>query len=98
MTETEKRRIELLQQTRRTYSEKYTPPAVHPRYQAVYRSLYKNEAEEKTTSSFMARLVIALLLFGAFFLANQKGLEETEIVANEIQQEFHGFVDLQIFR
>lgn len=98
MTETEKRRIELLQQTRRTYSEKYTPPAVHPRYQALYHSLYKNETEEKATSSFMGRLVIAILLFGVFFLANQKGLEETETVAKEIQQEFHGFVDLEIFR
>lgn len=97
MSDIEKRRNELLQQTRKIYSEKYTPPAVHPRYQAVYQSLYKNEAEEKTTSSFMARLIIAILIFGVFFLANQKGLEETETVVKEIQQEFNGFVDLEIF-
>ena len=98
MEQQHKRRVRYKGTHPRTYSEKYTPPAVHPRYQAVYQSLYKNETEEKATSSFMARLVIAILLFGVFFLANQKGLEETETVANEIQQEFNGFVDLEIFR
>ena len=45
-----------------------------------------------------ARLLIAILLFGAFFAANQKGLKEAETVAKEIASEFEGFVDLQIFR
>ncbi len=98
MTETEKRRTELLEQTRKIYSERYMPPAVHPRYRAAYQSLYKDEPEEKPVSSFAVRLVIAILLFGVFFMANQKGLKEAEIVANEIQQEFHGFVDLPILR
>ena len=98
MTETEKRRTELLQQTRRIYSERYAPPAVHPRYRAAYQSLYKDEPEEKQVSSFAVRLVIAIILFGVFFVANQKGLKEAETVANEIQQEFDGFVDLPIFR
>ena len=98
MTDTEKRRNELLRETRKIYSEKYAPPAVHPRYQTVYKSLYKNETEEKPNSSFTTRLVIALLLFGVFYLASQKGIAETEVVTNEIQKEFHGFVDLEIFR
>ena len=41
MTETEKRRSELLAQTRARYSEKYTPPAIHPRYQSTYHSIYQ---------------------------------------------------------
>lgn len=98
MTDTERRRNELLLKTRKIYSEKYAPPAIHPRYQGVYQSLYKTEENEKQSSSFLVRLVIAVLLFGAFFAANQKGLEETETVANEIMAEFDGFVDLQIFR
>lgn len=98
MTDTEKRRTELLQQTRKAYSEKYAPPAVHPRYQAAYQSLYKTETEEKPKSSFGARLVIAILLFGLFVLASENEWKEADVVANEIQQEFDGFVDLQIFR
>lgn len=98
MTETERRRMELLQQTRRTYSEKYAPPAIHPRYRNLYQSLYKTEQEEKKNNSFFVRFLIAVLLFGAFFAANQKGMKETETVANEIASEFDGFVDLQIFR
>lgn len=98
MTDTEKRRNELLREARKIYSEKHTPPAVHPRYQAIYQSLYKTEQEVKTNSSFFVRFLIAVLLFSAFFAANQKGMKETEAVANEIQQEFDGFVDLQIFR
>ena len=43
MTETEKRRIALLAQTRKTYSDKNSPPAVHPRYKGAYQSIYKNE-------------------------------------------------------
>lgn len=98
MTDTEKRRIELLEQTRKTYSDSYAPPAVHPRYGAVYQSLYQKEREDKKTSSFVMRFVIAILLFGLFFVANKKEMKEAGMVMNEIQQEFDGFVDLQIFR
>lgn len=98
MTDTEKRRTALLQQTRKIYSENYAPPAIHPRYGAIYQNLYKKEREEKPTSSFGVRVVIAILLFGLFFVANQNGMKEAEMVVNEIQQEFDGFVDLQIFR
>lgn len=91
MTDTERRRIALLQQTRKIYSESYAPPAIHPRYRAAYQSLYPGESEEKAPNSFVLRLVIAIVLFGVFFVANQRGMKETETVANEIQQEFDGF-------
>ena len=105
MTETERRRITLLQETRKIYSERYMPPAVHPRYQAAYQSLYKNDEirqEETHPSSFGVRMVIAILLFCLFTIASKNGMEETKTVANEIKQEFHGFdldgfIDFQIF-
>ena len=90
MTEIEKRRITLLQQTRKLYSEKNTPPAIHPRYKGVYQSIYKNETttkEEKTKSSFGTRFFIALLLFGVFVVASYKGVQETEKVVAQIQKE-----------
>ena len=45
MTEIEKRRVKLLRDTRKTYSEKYAPPAIHPRYQSTYNSIYGPEEE-----------------------------------------------------
>ena len=101
MTETEKRRLALLEQTRKTYSEKYAPPAVHPRYKGVYRSIYLNEdvtkqAEEKNT--FVIRLMIATLLFGVFVVASHYRVAGVEKVVAEIQQELGGLVDLNVFR
>ena len=98
MTETERRRNELLRETRKIYTEKYAPPAIHPRYHNAYQSIYKTTPRKKQNSTFLARVLIAILLFSAFFAANQKGLKEAETVVNEITSEFDGFVDLQIFR
>lgn len=106
MTETEKRRITLLQETRKTYNEKYTPPAIHPRYQSAYKSIYKNDEfsnVDKAQGTFVARTVVAIILLCLFAIANKNGLEEAKTVTSEIKQEFHGmdldgFVDFQIFR
>ena len=98
MTETEKRRIDLLQETRKIYSDKYAPPAVHPRYQTAYHSIYKNDTmsiEENKNSSLGVRTLIAILLFALFIIAGKNGMEETETVMQEIKQD--AFVDFQIF-
>lgn len=100
MTEAEKRRLALLEQTRKTYSEKYTPPAVHPRYKGVYQSIYKNEnmtKHEKGKNTFGIRLIIAILLFGLFVAASYNGIQGTEKVTAEIQREIAGLVDLSVF-
>ena len=98
MTETERRRNELLRETRKIYNEKYAPPAIHPRYQNAYQSIYKTNSNEKQNTGFLTRIVIACLLLGAFYVASLKGLKEAQMVANEIVSEFDGFVDLEIFR
>ena len=95
MTETEQRRIELLRQTRKMYAEN-SIPAVHPRYKNTYSSLYGTENKNKDESSLGVRAIIAILLFCLFVLANQKEMEEAEVVSNLIQQEYGGFVDLPI--
>lgn len=96
MTDVERRRIELLKQTRKTYEDKNIP-AVHPRYRNTYTSIYGREMQEEKSGTFGARLVIAILLFGLFVIANKNEMEEAEIVSTQIQQEFSGFVDLPIF-
>ena len=49
MTESEKRREELLRRARTIYSDKKIPPAVHPRYQSFYTKLYDTQEEYEMT-------------------------------------------------
>lgn len=44
MNETERRRKQLLEETRRKYVDSRTPPAVHPRYEAIYSDLYEENS------------------------------------------------------
>ena len=48
MTESEKRREELLRRARTIYSDKKIPPAVHPRYQSFYTKLYDTQDDRIT--------------------------------------------------
>ena len=96
MNDVEKRRLKLLQETRRNYSDKYSPPAVHPRFQSTYGSLYQ-EREYKPSehgSSFFVRSVIAILLFALFFLMdyrNEKiGTVDSKFVISEVRRDLLG--------
>ena len=95
MTETEKRRRELLEQTRRLYSDKYIPPAIHPRYQSAYQSLYKTQNYEK--KSGFGKTLLLIILFGVFVMAARSEDFDVKAVINQISQDVHSFVDLQIF-
>ena len=97
MIDAEKRRMELLTQTRKMYSEHYAPPAIHPRYQSTYQSLYRVETKNKQESSgtLGVRFLIAILLFCLFVVAGKSGDIDTEMVFSYIE-ESHGFVDLSI--
>ena len=74
MTEIEKRRSDLLEQTRNMYQEKKTPPAIHPRYQSAYFSLYKDEFEDSRvgTNTFLIRSLIAFFVFVLFFVIDRR--------------------------
>lgn len=68
MTESAQRRQDLLSQTRRTYSDKSTIPAIHPRYGNIYHTLYetntsKEETKHNSKHLFHIRVIIAILLF-----------------------------------
>lgn len=60
-----KRRQELLNQTRKMYSDKYKLPAVHPRYGSF--GMEKSEINRSTGNTVMSffkfRIIIALTLF-----------------------------------
>lgn len=97
MTEAEKRRIDLLEKTRKAYSDKHHIPAVHPRYQSAYKSIYAEQEESEAGSSFGFRFVAAVLIFCLFVLAARSDEEKADYVVQKIEQEFQGFVDLEIF-
>ena len=59
MNDPERRRRQLLEETRERYSDRFVPPAVHPRYGSSYRKLY-GEEEIEGVSTFGVR---------AFFLS-----------------------------
>lgn len=68
MNPSEKRRKELLEQTRQRYRDSHEPPAVHPRYRAAYGQLYgQTEGEEAAPAgTFGIRVFFCMLLFAAF--------------------------------
>lgn len=93
MTEIEKRRVKLLRDTRKTYSEKYAPPAIHPRYQSTYNSIYGPEEEiSNKNSMFFTRIIISIVIFALFFVFDYKkmsiGMVNTQFVTTEIQKSF----------
>ncbi len=63
MNEAEKRRRELLEQTRYSYQESGIP-AIHPRYRASYSELYGEEEAEQ--GSLGIRTFICMILFAVF--------------------------------
>ena len=92
MNDVEKRRLRLLQETRKNYSDANTPPAIHPRFQSTYHSVYGRDESEyvENRGSFLIRTVIAVLLFALFFIMdyrNEKiGTVDSQVVINEVQK------------
>ena len=91
MNEVEKRRIKLLQEVRKNYRDKSTPPAIHPRYSCTYHSLYQNdEVQFSPHSTFLLRLIIAALIFAFVFVIDYNKEEianvNSQTIVNEIQK------------
>ena len=92
MNNVEKRRLRLLQETRKNYSDTYAPPAIHPRFQSTNHSIYGHDEHEyvENKGSFFVRTVIAVLLFALFFIMdyrNEKfGTVDSQVVVNEVQK------------
>lgn len=89
MNETEKRRRQLLEETRRKYWDTRTPPAVHPRYGAIYSDLY--EGKQAQNDGLFMRTIIAVLLFALFVAMDYSGEKvatvDSKRVVREIQAE-----------
>lgn len=93
MNDSEKRRIKLLEQTRERYSDRFAPPAVHPRYRGSYNRLYDNGTEEES-GSFGARVFLCLLLFAAFVTMDIKKEEVFHVNSDRIVREVTREIDV----
>lgn len=93
MTEVEKRRAKLLQDVRKNYSDRNTPPAIHPRYSSAYHSLYRDEFDEQVSmrNTFIMRLMIAALVFAFVFYIDYHKEEfaniSSQTIIHEIQRD-----------
>lgn len=83
MNDSERRRRQLLINTRNLYSERKGPPAVHPRYGAVYSELYGDE-EAHVPGTFGIRAMLCFLLFTAFVAMDYRGIEVASVNTDTI--------------
>lgn len=99
MNDAERRRRELLEQTRSLYSDKRTMPAVHPRYGSAYRYLYgKSEDkinEDTKGGTFGIRLFLCTLIFAAFLTADSQKQEVFHMNSDEIVNEITKDLDIE---
>ncbi|MGN1166767.1 MAG: hypothetical protein ACI4S2_10125 [Lachnospiraceae bacterium] len=93
MNDSEKRRKQLLEETRARYSDYREPPAVHPRYRNSYNRLYREDAEEEY-STFGIRAFLCLLLFVAFVTMDIKKQEILHVDTQRIVQEITTDLDV----
>ena len=96
MTEVEKRRLKLLQDVRKNYSDRSTPPAIHPRYSSVYHSIYSDETDEqcRPQNTFFLRFIIAAFLFAVVFMVDYHKEKivnvDSQTIINEVQKDLFG--------
>lgn len=85
MNETEKRRKQLLEETRKKYGDVRTPPAIHPRYNAIYANLY--EEKSRRNDGLFLRTVIAILLFALFVAMDYSGEKVVSVDSKKVVEE-----------
>lgn len=97
MDSSEKRRKELLEQTRRMYSDRREPPAVHPRYGAAYHKLYGNDESEGAypAGTFGVRLFLAFLLFACFVTMDRQEYKVLKVDSDRIVKEIQVDYDVK---
>lgn len=93
--ETEKRRRELLSQTRRLYSEYNPAPAVHPRYRNAYNSIYKEKDEETPPGTFGVRVIICCFLFIGFVMMDHYNITVADVSSTQVIDAVQEGVDIQ---
>lgn len=95
MNQTEKRRQELLEQTRKIYRNSNSTPAIHPRYRATYTSIYGEDEEEKQTTGLGFRFFLALMLLIGFVAIDQSGEKIATVDSQWIEEKIIEDMDFE---
>ena len=90
-----KERVEMLNSVREN-SFNRDMPAIHPRYGALYRELYKGDREVK--SSLGIRILISLILFALFAAMEQGTITKIPISPSEITYQIETPLQLDMFQ
>lgn len=93
MNDSEKRRRQLLEQTRERYRDRQGIPAVHPRYGAAYRQIYEDD-QTVPVSTFGVRLLLCLLLFAGFVSFDKNDAKFREVDSSRIVDEIADDLDV----
>ena len=98
MTESERRRIKLLKDTRERYRDNGEVPAVHPRYRNTYRSLYedtKEEAEENTFRTLGFRTILCVIAFIIFAVMDRESESLFHINSDQVYHQITKDTDVK---
>ena len=91
MSESERRRSELLEQMRNN-----SIPAIHPRYRATYNSVYQSEKNQPKRSNVFGILLFLFLIGVGYYTYIEKPVIDTGYVIERIEQEVSRLVDFAI--
>lgn len=94
MNSTEKRRKQLLEQTRNMYSDKRNIPVIHPRYGSTYGYLYGREEGEERPETLGIRFILCLMLFAAFISMDKQEREVFHMDSGKIVEEITTNLDI----
>lgn len=99
MNSTEKRRKQLLEQTRNMYSDRRSVPVVHPRYKNTYDYLYGQDDYVRHPDTLGIRFVLCLLLFAAFISMDRQEKDVFYMDSDQIVEEITTDMDVvQVWR
>ena len=96
MNDAERRRQELLEQTRALYNDRRT---IHPRYANAYHYLYGKSQEDINEDTkggtFGIRLFLCALMFAAFLTMDKQKQEVFHMSSSDIANEITKDMDIQ---
>ena len=98
MTESERRRIKLLKDTRERYRDRGEVPAVHPRYRSTYQSLYEDpeeETEENTFQTFGFRTILCVIAFIIFAIMDREGESVFRVNSDQVYDQITKDTDVK---
>ena len=93
LTDAEKQRKKLLDDTRKRFRDSERTPAVHPRYQAAYRQIYP-DFEETKISTLGIRSFLCVILFVLFVLMDKGDQTWMNVNSDQIVEQITTEIDL----